>query len=71
MLLPYASLLHAGTREALGLSLKRSVVIIDEAHNLIDTINETHSVTLTARQLSEVSAQDPHAARAHASLHRI
>ena len=34
---PYASL-HAGTRSALGVSLKRSVVIIDEAHNLVDTI---------------------------------
>ena len=53
----YASLLHAGTRESLGISLRRSVVIIDEAHNLIDTINETHSVTLTARHLSEVAAR--------------
>ena len=57
VLLPYASLLHAGTRAALGVSLERSVVIVDEAHNLLDTINDTHSVTLTARQLSEVSAQ--------------
>ena len=53
VLLPYSSLLHAGTRQALGVSLDRSVVVIDEAHNLIDTINEAHSVTLTARALSE------------------
>ena len=33
------------------------MVIIDEAHNLIDTINETHSVMLTAGHLSDVSAQ--------------
>ena len=57
VLLPYASLLHAGTRETLGISLKRSVIIVDEAHNLIDTINDTHSVTVSARNLSEISAQ--------------
>ena len=69
ILLPYASLLHAGTRAALGVSLERSVVIVDEAHNLIDTINEAHSVTLTARQLSEVSAQlAQYAERYHARL---
>ena len=54
ILLPYASLLHADTRASLGVELAGAVVVIDEAHNLIDTVNETHSVTLTARQLSEV-----------------
>ena len=54
VLLPYASLLHADTRASLGVELAGAVVVIDEAHNLIDTVNETHSVTLTARQLSEV-----------------
>jgi chromosome transmission fidelity protein 1 len=33
------------------------VVVIDEAHNLIDTLNEMHTITATARQLSEASAQ--------------
>jgi len=55
--LPYASLLSSSTRQALGLRLAGSVVVIDEAHNLIDTINEMHSVTLSARHLSETSAQ--------------
>jgi len=69
ILLPYASLLHAGTRAALGIELKRSVVIVDEAHNLIDTINDMHSVTLHARQLSEVSASlAQYAERYHARL---
>ena len=69
VLLPYASLLHAGTRAALGVSLDRAIVIIDEAHNLIDTINDTHSVTLTARQLSEVSASlAQYAEKYHARL---
>jgi len=57
VLLPYASLLHAPTRATLGISLARSVVVVDEAHNLIDTVNEMHSAVATARQLSEASAQ--------------
>ena len=35
IVLPYNTLLHAGTRKAVGINLKNSVVIIDEAHNLL------------------------------------
>ena len=45
--IPYNSLVHKGTREALGLSLAGNVVIIDEAHNLIDSINGVHSALLS------------------------
>ena len=55
--LPYPSLLNSSTRQALGIRLAGSIVVIDEAHNLIDTINEMHSVMLSARHLSETSAQ--------------
>lgn len=48
--LPYQFLLLQSTRESLGIDLKNSVVVIDEAHNLIDTVNAIHS--------SEVSLQD-------------
>ena len=44
---PYTSLVHKGTREALGVSLEGNVVVIDEAHNLIDAVNEVHSASLT------------------------
>ncbi|KAJ2837367.1 ATP-dependent DNA helicase chl1 [Coemansia erecta] len=47
--LPYNMLLSRSAREALGVSLKNSVVIIDEAHNLVDTILATHSALLDAR----------------------
>ncbi|KAL4767430.1 helicase C-terminal domain-containing protein [Aspergillus nidulans var. acristatus] len=39
------------TREALNLSIKGHVVIIDEAHNLMDAISNIHSVTVTLSQL--------------------
>ena len=50
-MLPYQHLLHASTRESLGISLKNSVVIIDEAHNLIETVTSIHTVTLTYNQV--------------------
>jgi Rad3-related DNA helicase len=51
VLAPYASLFHAPTREALGIPLTDNIVVIDEAHNLVETIHNLHSVTVTAAQL--------------------
>eukprot|EP00960_Hanusia_phi_P070589 767339-Hanusia_phi.AAC.4 len=45
--IPYTSLVHKATREALGLSLEGNIVIIDEAHNLIEAVTTTHSSTLS------------------------
>ena len=42
VVLPYNTLLHAATRRAIGLNLKNSIVIVDEAHNLLDTITNIH-----------------------------
>ncbi|KAG8957316.1 ATP-dependent DNA helicase chl1 [Tulasnella sp. 419] len=57
--LPYNLLLQKNSREALGIDLTNHVVIIDEAHNLIDTILSVHSLPLnhtTIRaSLSQVS----------------
>ncbi|PLB39372.1 DNA helicase [Aspergillus candidus] len=49
--LPYPLLLQRSAREALKLSVKGHVVIIDEAHNLMDAISSIHSVTVTLSQL--------------------
>ena len=46
-MLPYNSLLHAPTRDALGINLTGHIVIIDEAHNIIDTISSIYSVVIT------------------------
>ncbi|EYE96296.1 DNA helicase [Aspergillus ruber CBS 135680] len=49
--LPYPLLLQRSAREALNLSIKDHVIIIDEAHNLMDAIAGIHSVTVTLSQL--------------------
>ncbi|SPO26374.1 related to CHL1 - protein of the DEAH box family [Ustilago trichophora] len=55
--LPYNLLLQKDARNALGISLEGCVILIDEAHNLIDTILSTHSVTVDSRQIAQASKQ--------------
>ncbi|XP_016402230.1 putative ATP-dependent RNA helicase DDX11-like protein 8, partial [Sinocyclocheilus rhinocerous] len=50
VVLPYQSLLHASTRKASGIKLKDQIVIIDEAHNLTDTISAIHSTEISGAQ---------------------
>ncbi|KAJ2740124.1 ATP-dependent DNA helicase chl1, partial [Coemansia sp. BCRC 34301] len=47
--LPYNTLLSRSAREAMGICLRGNVVIVDEAHNLFDTILSIHSVSLDWR----------------------
>jgi len=49
--LPYPLLLQKSAREALGISLKGQVVIIDEAHNLMDAVEGICSAQVTLAQL--------------------
>ena len=54
ILLPYPALLHAATRHSLGVSdelLRGSVVVLDEAHNVMEAVSALHSVSLTLRML--------------------
>ncbi|KAF2274786.1 DNA repair helicase [Westerdykella ornata] len=55
--LPYPLLLQKSAREALDLSLKDHVVIIDEAHNLMDAIAGIYSVSVTLAQVQEARSQ--------------
>ncbi|KAG7157562.1 ATP-dependent DNA helicase DDX11-like [Homarus americanus] len=57
VVLPYNTLLHKGTREASGIKLKGNVVIVDEAHNLLETIANIHSVFVSHGQLRGAHAQ--------------
>jgi len=51
VVLPYNTLLHKSTRESCGIRLRGNVVIIDEGHNLLETISNIHSVEVTGSQV--------------------
>ncbi|WWC89834.1 uncharacterized protein L201_004762 [Kwoniella dendrophila CBS 6074] len=55
--LPYNLLLQKNAREALDINLKNQVIVIDEAHNLIDTLLSIHSTTLTSTTLLNAVSQ--------------
>jgi chromosome transmission fidelity protein 1 len=55
--LPYPLLLQRSAREALNLSVKGHIVIVDEAHNLMDAISSIHSVTVSLSQLQTAIGQ--------------
>lgn len=57
MTLPYPLLLQKSARETLGLSLKDHVVIIDEAHNLMDAIVGIYSALVSLSQLQRGRSQ--------------
>nr|XP_033807933.1 ATP-dependent DNA helicase DDX11 isoform X2 [Geotrypetes seraphini] len=57
VVLPYQMLLHGSTRKASGIKLKDQVVIIDEAHNLIDTITCIYSSEVSGSQLCQAHSQ--------------
>jgi chromosome transmission fidelity protein 1 len=52
VLVPYQVLLHKPTREAWGVDLKDNIVVVDEAHNLLQTISAIHATELDEKQLS-------------------
>ncbi|PHH78376.1 hypothetical protein CDD80_6999 [Ophiocordyceps camponoti-rufipedis] len=49
--LPYPLLLQKKAREALGIKLEGSVVIIDEAHNIMDAVSSVHGAELKLSDL--------------------
>lgn len=51
IMLPYQMLLHKKTRQQMNLNLGHSIVIIDEAHNLLDTISTIHSAEIRYDQM--------------------
>ncbi|GAB5036393.1 atp-dependent rna helicase ddx11-like protein 8-like [Nannochloropsis oceanica] len=55
--MPYATLLHKGTRESMKIPLKGNVVLVDEAHNLVEAINAIHSSQLSLQAMSRALVQ--------------
>ncbi|VDO07633.1 unnamed protein product [Rodentolepis nana] len=51
VLAPYQTVIVPGQREAIGLRLQDSVLIIDEAHNLLEALAEAFSATITYNDL--------------------
>lgn len=57
ILVPYNSILHKNTRDSLGIDLRGNVLIVDEAHNLLDAIEGMHSSVITGRNLLHCYSQ--------------
>ncbi|KAH6600328.1 hypothetical protein BASA61_002334 [Batrachochytrium salamandrivorans] len=51
--LPYNLLLQRSARESIGLRLENSVIILDEAHNIVDTMNSLYSYTVSLLQIRD------------------
>ncbi|CAM8958953.1 unnamed protein product [Rhodiola kirilowii] len=56
VVLPYQSLLSKSSRESLGLSLKNNIIIIDEAHNLADSLISMYDAKISSTQLERVQS---------------
>ena len=50
--LPYQMLFQSATRSLLGINIDNSVILIDEAHNLYDTISSLHSISISNSEIS-------------------
>lgn len=55
--LPYNILFQKDARQSFSINLRNQVIIIDEAHNLIDTIAQIHSVEITEQHVSQANVQ--------------
>ncbi len=45
------------SRDSLGLHLKGSIIVVDEAHNLVDAVNDTHCAEVSVNQLNAAETQ--------------
>ena len=54
---PRRSCCSQETRQALGVRLEGAVLIVDEAHNLVDAVNNAHGAALSEAQLRGAEAQ--------------
>uniref|UniRef100_A0A146L2S9 DNA 5'-3' helicase n=1 Tax=Lygus hesperus TaxID=30085 RepID=A0A146L2S9_LYGHE len=57
IVVPYNTLLHKSTRESSQLEIKNAVIIIDEAHNLLETVSHIHSSEVSGQQITYALSQ--------------
>jgi chromosome transmission fidelity protein 1 len=55
--IPYNLLLQESARTASGIDIENNVIILDEAHNVIDAINSMHSITINSIELKATLMQ--------------
>ncbi|CAI2193932.1 15329_t:CDS:10, partial [Funneliformis geosporum] len=55
--LPYSLLLQKSSRESMKILLKDNIVIIDEVHNLVDTVTSVHTIIIDLPQIVNVRSQ--------------
>ena len=53
ILLPYQTLFQQNTRDALNLSIDRSYIVVDEAHNLVDALNALYTVSIVVEDIEK------------------
>ena len=54
ILSPYINVLHRRQRQRLGLKLENTVLIVDEAHNIVESILDAYSNTITSLQIEKL-----------------
>ncbi|KAF1743264.1 hypothetical protein MXB_1319, partial [Myxobolus squamalis] len=52
VVLPYQCIFSKDSRESLNIDLKNNILIVDEAHNLINSIESSNSVKITIDQMN-------------------
>ncbi|CAM9137770.1 unnamed protein product [Scytosiphon promiscuus] len=57
VVMPYAALLSREARDAMGVRLEGAVVVVDEAHNIVEAINAVHSKKLVLSELERAHSQ--------------
>lgn len=51
VVLPYNILIHKASRESFGIDITNSVVIVDEAHNILEAVSNIHNIELKGSQI--------------------
>ena len=54
LLVPYPTLVNQKTRESLGINITGNVIVIDEAHNLLEAVSSSHCAVVSREQLESL-----------------